>query len=85
MMAKRLPPLPNTTPHSLRRTYISTALLANEFNLTFVMAQVGHKDSKMTTDVYAQLQQRVKRQHGRNFDRLVRDARDMLAGVATTV
>jgi len=29
---------------------------------------------KMTMDVYAQLQQRVKREHGRAFDELVRQA-----------
>jgi hypothetical protein len=28
------------------------------------MRQVGHADSKMTMDVYAQLQLRVNRQHG---------------------
>jgi hypothetical protein len=32
------------------------------------MGQVGHVDSKMTMDVYAQLPQRVKREHGRAFD-----------------
>jgi hypothetical protein len=32
-------------------------------------------------DVYAQLQQRVDRQHGTNFDRLVRKARKQLAGI----
>ena len=30
--ARGLPPLPRTTPHSLRRTYISIALLANRFD-----------------------------------------------------
>ena len=59
------PPLPNTTPHTLRRTYISIALLANRFDVLWVMSQVGHADSKMTMDVYAQLQQRVDREHGR--------------------
>jgi integrase len=39
--AKGLPPLPNTTPHTLRRTYISIALLANEFDLKFVMPRSG--------------------------------------------
>jgi integrase len=64
-LARRsLPPLPNTTPHSLRRTYISIALLANNFDVLWVMRQVGHADSKMTMDVYAQLQLRVNRQHG---------------------
>jgi hypothetical protein len=42
----------------------------------WVMSQVGHADSKMTTDVYNQLQQRVRRDHGRAFDALVRQARD---------
>jgi hypothetical protein len=30
-------------------------------------SQVGHAYSKMTTDVYAQLQQRVRREHGQVF------------------
>src|SRR5262249_50096510 len=64
LVALGLPPLPKTTPHALRRTYISIALVANSFDLEWVMSQVGHADSKMTMDVYAQLQQRVKRQHG---------------------
>ena len=76
--AKGLPPLPTTTPHALRRTYISIALLANNFDVLWVMHQVGHADSKMTLDVYAQLQQRVKRDHGHAFDRLVRQAREQL-------
>ena len=46
------------------------------------MGQVGHEDSKMTIDVYAQLQQRVKREHGRAFDQLVRRARRQLNGSA---
>ena len=69
--ARGLPALPNTTPHTLRRTYISIALLANRFDVLWVMSQVGHADSKMTMDVYAQLQQRVDREHGRAFDALV--------------
>ena len=44
------------------------------------MNQVGHADSKMTMDVYAQLQQRVDREHGRAFDALVRRARRRLYG-----
>ena len=73
-----LPPLPNITPHSLRRTYISIALLANNFDVKWVMSQVGHADSKMTLDVYAQLEQRVQRDHGGNFDRLILQAREQL-------
>jgi integrase len=74
-----LPPLPHITPHSLRRTYISIALLANSFDVKWVMSQVGHADSKMTLDVYAQLEQRVQRDHGRSFDRLVRGAQEQFA------
>ena len=40
------------------------------------MRQVGHSDSTMTMDVYAQFQQRVKRDHGAAFDALVRRARE---------
>jgi hypothetical protein len=46
------------------------------------MGQVGHADSKMTMDAYAELQQRVKREHGRAFDRLVDQAREQLYGTA---
>jgi integrase len=73
-----LPPLPHITPHSLRRTYISIALLANNFDVKWVMSQVGHADSKMTLDVYAQLEQRVQRDHGRSFDRLLAAAGEQL-------
>ena len=58
------PSLPHITPHILRRTYISIALLANNFDVVWGMNQVGHVDSKMTLEVYAQLQQRAKRDHG---------------------
>jgi hypothetical protein len=44
------------------------------------MRQVGHADSKMTMDVYAQLQQRAERSHGEAFDALVRTARERLYG-----
>jgi len=81
VMARGYPPLPNVTPHSLRRTYISIALLANNFDVKWVMGQVGHADSKMTMDVYAQLEQRVERSHGTNFDRLLSAARDQANGV----
>jgi integrase len=55
-------------------------LLANNFDVKWVMSQVGHADSKMTLDVYAQLEQRVRRDHGAGFDRLVRAARVQLEG-----
>ena len=79
-----LPPLPHTTPHTLRRTYISIVLLANSFDVKWVMSQVGHADSKMTMDVYAQLEQRAKRSHGTNFYQLIRDARNQIEDAATT-
>lgn len=82
LLALGLPPLPKTTPHTLRRSYISVALVANSYDLEWVMGQVGHADSKMTMDVYSQLQQRVKRQHGENFDQLVRGADEDLADLA---
>lgn len=82
LLAMGLPPLPHTTPHTLRRTYISIALVANEFDVKWVMGQVGHADSKMTMEVYAQLQQRVERRHGTRFDALVRRAGEQLAGIA---
>lgn len=78
MSERGLPPLPHITPHSLRRTYISIALLANKFDVKWVMDQVGHADSKMTMDVYAQLQQRAERDHGASFDRLMQAAHDQL-------
>jgi len=55
-------------------------LIANRFDVKWVMGQVGHADSTMTMDVYAQLQQRVERRHGASFDRLVRRAHEQLAG-----
>jgi integrase len=69
-----------TSPHALRRTYISIALLANNFDVKWVMGQVGHADSRMTLDVYAQLEQRVDRKHGTSFDRLIRRARESVSG-----
>jgi integrase len=75
-----LPQLPRTTPHSLRRTYISIALLANNFDVKWVMSQVGHADSKMTLDVYAQLEQRIKREHGVRFDAIIRAAEEQMHG-----
>jgi len=56
------------------------ALLANNFDVKWVMSQVGHADSKMTMDVYAQLEQRLKRDHGASFDRLVRQAPELRGG-----
>lgn len=82
LAARGMPPLPHTTPHTLRRTYISIALIANEFDVKLVMSQVGHANSAMTMDVYVQLEQRAKRSHGASFDRLVEEAREQVAAAA---
>jgi hypothetical protein len=79
MDAKGLPALPTTTPHMMRRTCISLALLGNGSDVKWVMSQVGHADSKMTLDLYAQLEQRVDRSHETAFDALVRRAAAMVA------
>ena len=73
-----LPALPHVTPHTMRRTYVSTALLASNFDIVWVMKQVGHANSKMTLEVYAQLQQRARRENGAKFDALVRNAHEQL-------
>jgi integrase len=75
-----LPPLPHVTPHTLRRTYVSIMLLATNFDVTYVQHQVGHTESRMTLDVYAQLLDRRKRGHGAAFDALLADARGILYG-----
>jgi integrase len=66
------------TPHSLRRTYVSILLLATEFDIPFVQSQVGHASAKMTLDVYNQLLDRSKRDHGTAFDALLASACDTL-------
>lgn len=46
------------------------------------MAPLPHTtDSSMTMDVYAQLEQRAKRSHGQNFDRLLAEARERVAAL----
>jgi integrase len=75
-----LPPLPHVTPHTMRRTYVSVMLLATNFDVPFVQSQVGHTDSKLTMDVYAQLLDRSKRAHGAAFDALLADAQETLYG-----
>ncbi len=81
--SRGLPPMPHISPHSLRRTYISLALVANNFDVKWVMSQVGHTDRNMTVNVYAQLEQRIHRDHGESFDQLVTSAAAQ-AGPQTT-
>jgi integrase len=83
LAAKGMSVLPHTTPHTLRRTYISIALIANRFDVKFVMSQVGHANSAMTMDVYAQLEQRAKRSHGASFDRLLAEVREEVGVLPT--
>jgi hypothetical protein len=75
-----MPPLPHVTAHTMRRTYVSIMLLATNFDLSFVQGQVGHTDSKLTMDVYAQLLDRSKRSHGVAFDALLSEAQATLYG-----
>jgi site-specific recombinase XerC len=67
-----LPPLPaRVTAHTLRRTYISMMFAAGT-EIPYVMAQVGHADSKVTLEIYAQvLKRRDREQIGRAFDHLL--------------
>ena len=83
LVERGLPPLPHVTPHSLRRTYVSVMLLATHFDIPFVQSQVGHAHAQMTLDVYNQLLDRSKRDHGAAFDALISGARSTLYGLGT--
>lgn len=61
--------MPDLTPHSLRRTFISL-LLAAGADVPYVMAQAGHTDPKMTLGLYAQVIV-SKTDHGAAMDELV--------------
>jgi hypothetical protein len=82
LVERGIPPLPHITPHSLRRTYVSIMLLATEFDISFVQRQVGHTHASMTLDVYNQLLDRGKREHGAAFDALLASARSTLYGAS---
>jgi integrase len=62
-------PIGATTPHSLRRTFVSL-LLATGADVPYVMAQTGHSDPKMTLGVYAHVIA-SKADHGAALDGLV--------------
>jgi integrase len=47
-------PLPELSPHSLRRTFISLLLHARR-PVPYVMAQAGHTDPKVTLGIYARV------------------------------
>jgi hypothetical protein len=78
LVERGLPPLPKITPHSLRRTYVSIMLLATNYDIPFVQHQVGHAYAQMILDVYNQLLDRSKREHGVAFDTLLAEARSTL-------
>jgi len=63
-------PMPDVTPHSLRRTFISL-LLAAGADVPYVMAQAGHTDPKMTLGLYAQVIA-SKTDHGAALDGIVK-------------
>jgi integrase len=51
-------PLPERlTPHSLRKTFISVLFALGE-DVPYVMAQVGHRDPKVTLGIYAEVMRR---------------------------
>lgn len=69
LQAARREPMPDVTPHSLRRTFISL-LLAAGADVPYVMAQAGHTDPKMTLGLYAQVIA-SKTDHGAALDGIV--------------
>ncbi len=75
------PRIPGQAGYYKRRRRLADTLEWH-YDIKFVMDQVGHADSKMTMDVYNQLQQRAKREHGASFDRLIRQAREQFYGDA---
>jgi hypothetical protein len=77
----RPPAAPNHATHTPPDLHLDCAAgepLRNRFDVKWVMGQVGHADSKMTMDVYAHLQQRLKREHGVCFDRLIPEAEELM-------
>jgi len=69
---RELPALPRrVTAHTLRRTYISMMFAAGA-EIPYVMAQVGHDDSKVTLEIYARVLKRRDRDDiGKTFDHLL--------------
>lgn len=65
-------PMPDVTPHSLRRTFISL-LLAAGADVPYVMAQAGHTDPKMTLGLYAKVIA-SRTDHGAALDGIVKAA-----------
>jgi integrase len=51
--------LPRITPHSLRVTFVSLCFMAGR-DPAWVMGQVGHKDARLTLEIYTRTMQRKR-------------------------
>jgi integrase len=51
--------LPPVTPHSLRVTYVSLSFMAGR-DPAWVMGQVGHRDARLTLEIYTRTMQRKR-------------------------
>jgi integrase len=71
LLERGLSAMARVTPHTLRRTFVSLALIASGNDIRWVMAQVGHADHKMTYSVYAQLQRNLPREYGSRVDEII--------------
>ena len=71
LLERGLAAMGRVTPHTLRRTFVSLALIASANDIRWVMAQVGHADHKMTYSVYAQLQRSLPRDYGSKVDEII--------------
>ena len=75
LTARGLAAIAHATPYTLRRTFVSLALVASGNDIRWVMAQVGHADHKMTYGVYAQMQRNLPREYGRRVDEIIGGSR----------
>ena len=55
LLEQGLVPISHLTPHTLRRTFASLALVETQGNLKQVMRWLGHSNPKLTMSVYVQL------------------------------
>lgn len=78
LRAAKRGPMPDLTPQSLRRTFISLLLVAGA-DVPYVMAQAGHTDPKMTLGLCAQIIA-SETDHGAAMDELVHSGPDSHAG-----
>ena len=67
-----LPPIGDTTNHTLRRTFASLLYEAGA-SPAYVMSQMGHKSAALALEVYARKMDR-QRDTGERMDALVRGA-----------